>query len=136
MELTENHAVVLFDGVCNLCNGLVNFLIDHDRKAYFKLAALQSDEGKALLGKHGLSSEALDSLVLIEEGQVYQRSSAALRIAWRLGSAWALLYGLILVPRPVRDRIYDWIAKNRYNWFGRRDRCRRPTSELKERFLG
>ena len=135
MELTENHAVVLFDGVCNLCNGLVNFLVDHDQEAYFKLAALQSDEGKALLEKYGLSSEALDSLILIEEGQVYQRSSAALRIARRFGRAWTLLYALILVPPPVRDRIYDWVAENRYSWFGRRDQCRRPTPELEERFL-
>ena len=136
MEPAENHAVVLFDGVCNLCNGLVNFLIDRDKEAYFRLAALQSDEGKALLGEHSLSSEALDSLILIEKGQVYQRSSAALRVVRRFGGAWRLLYGLILVPRPVRDRVYDWVAENRYSWFGRRDRCRRPTPELEERFLG
>lgn len=131
----DRHAVILFDGVCNLCNGAVNFIIDHDPAGYFKLAALQSEAARPLLEEHGLSADVLDSLVLIEEGRAYQRSTAALRIVGRLRGPWPLLRVFLAVPRPLRDAVYDWVATNRYDWFGRRDKCRVPTPELRERFL-
>jgi len=129
-------AVILFDGVCNLCNGAVNFVIDHDDAAYFKLAALQSEEAKPLLQRHGLVAEALDSIVLIENGRFYRRSGAVLRIAARLGAPWSWARALLAVPRPLRDAVYDWVASRRDDWFGKRDQCRVPTPELQARFLG
>jgi len=132
---TEDHAVVLFDGVCNLCNGAVNFVIDRDPDAYFRFAPLQSDIGERLLEKGEVSGAALNSIVLVEDGEVYDRSTAALRIARHLTGPWPLLYAFIVVPRLLRDAVYDWIAANRYRWFGRRDQCRVPTPELKARFL-
>lgn len=128
-------AIILFDGVCNLCNGAVNFVIDHDPNAYFRFGALQADEAQPLIERHGLEDTALDSIVLVEDGQVYRKSTAALRIAKRLTGPWPLLYAFMIVPRPVRDGVYDWIATNRYDWFGKRDQCRIPTPDLKARFL-
>jgi predicted DCC family thiol-disulfide oxidoreductase YuxK len=126
---------VLFDGVCNLCNSSVNFVIDHDPAGYFKFASLQSEEAGVLLAQHGLDAGYLDSIILLEEGRLYRNATAALRIARRLSGAWPLLYAFIVVPRPVRDRVYGWVARNRYRWFGKRDQCRLPTAELRERFL-
>ena len=131
----DQHGVVLFDGVCNLCNGAVNFVIDRDPESYFKFAALQSDEGQAVLDAVGAADSGLSSIVLVEEGQAYRQSTAALRIARKLSGAWPLLYLFILVPRPLRDLVYDWIANNRYDWFGKRDQCRIPTPDLQARFL-
>lgn len=131
-----DHAVVLFDGVCNLCNAGVNFIIDRDPAAYFRFAALQSEAGSALRASCGIpAAAALESLVLIEAGRCYRRSTAALRIARRLSGGWPLLYACMLVPRPLRDRVYDHIAANRYRWFGRRDHCRVPTAAWQARFL-
>lgn len=127
--------VILFDGVCNLCNGAVNFVIDRDPEGVFTFGALQSEQAEALLQKHALPEDYLDSLVLLENGRLYVRSEAALRIARRLGGLWPLLYAFMAVPRPLRNRIYDWIASNRYGWFGRREQCRVPTPELRQRFL-
>ncbi len=131
----EGHALVLFDGVCNLCNSSVNFIIDRDRAKYFKFAALQDETVEPLLTQFDLSTETMDSIVLVEEGRCYRESTAALRIARRLNGGWRLFYALIIVPRPVRDVVYGWIARNRYRWFGKRDTCRVPTPELKARFL-
>lgn len=131
----QDYALVLFDGVCNLCNATVNFLIDHDPNHRLKFGALQADAVTPLLERYGLHSDNLDSFMLIDEGRAYQRSEAALRIAWRLGGAWRLLSPLILLPRPLRDAVYDWVAANRYRWFGKRDTCRVPTPELKDRFI-
>ena len=137
---TGTHAVVLFDGVCNLCNGFVNFVIDHDPAGYFKFAALQTDAARKVLGAEGANEQPdegsiLSSIVLVEDGQTYRRSTAALRIVRHFTGPWPLLYLLIAVPRPLRDVVYDWIARNRYDWFGKRDQCRVPTPELQERFL-
>jgi predicted DCC family thiol-disulfide oxidoreductase YuxK len=133
--ILQDHAVVLFDGVCNLCNASVNFIIDHDPSGYFKLAALQSQEAVPLLQQYDVPADYLGSVLLIEEGTVYRNSDAALRIARRLDGAWPLLYGFIAVPRPIRDAVYRIIAANRYRWFGKRDTCRLPTPELRQRFL-
>lgn len=127
--------IILFDGVCNLCNGAVNFVIDRDTGGHFKFAALQSEAARALMTEHTLPPGALDSIVLVEDGRVYQRSDAALRIARRLRGIWPLLYGFMIVPRFIRDRVYDVVAANRYRWFGKEDACRVPTPELRARFL-
>jgi len=131
----DEHAVVLFDGVCNLCNGAVNFVIDRDPDGYFRFAPLQSDVGEKILADTDAADALLDTIVLVEDGEVYDRSGAALRIARYLTGLWPLLYAFIIVPRPLRDAVYDWIAANRYRWFGKRDQCRLPTPNLKERFL-
>jgi len=128
-------ATVLFDGVCNLCNGAVLFVIDRDPRGVFRFAALQSDEARRLLAAHGRRAPDLSSILLLEAGRVYERSTAALRIARRLTGLWPLLYAFVAVPRPLRDAVYDWVARNRYRWFGRQEACRVPTPELRERFL-
>jgi len=136
MSANKNQgAVILFDGVCNLCNGSVNFIIDRDKEAYFKFASLQSAEGTELLASHQLPADKLDSIVLVEGARYYQRSTAALRIARKLRGLWPLLYAFIIIPPFIRNLVYDFIAKNRYRWFGRADSCRMPTPELKNRFL-
>lgn len=131
----DGRAVILFDGVCNLCNGSVNFIIDRDPAGRFQFAALQSDAAAGLLRPFGVATDRLDSVVLVEGGRLYRRSDAALRIARRLSGAWPLLTAFRLVPRPVRDAVYDWVARNRYRWFGRQEACRLPTPELRARFL-
>ena len=128
--------IVLFDGVCNLCNGSVQFLLKRDREGRFRFAALQSDAGRRLLAELGLPVDALGSVVLIEDGKVWRESSAALRIARHLPGAWKLLRVFAAVPRPLRDAVYRWIARNRYRWFGKTATCWLPTPELKARFLG
>jgi predicted DCC family thiol-disulfide oxidoreductase YuxK len=128
-------AVVLFDGVCNLCNGSVQFIIARDPGARFRFAALDSDAAMRMLRECGVSSPLPDSMALIEHGIVYTRSAAALRIARRLRFPWRLSYAFILVPPALRDAIYDLIARHRYGWFGRRDACLVPTPELRSRFL-
>jgi len=133
-------AVVLFDGVCNFCNASVNFVIEHDREGYFKFAALQSDTGRRLATEHGLAPETgasipIDSVILIEDGTSYTHSTAALRIARRLGMPWSLLYVFIVVPKRIRDFFYRLFAKYRYRLFGRKDECMLPTPEVQARFL-
>ena len=130
----ESNAVILFDGVCNLCNGAVTFIIDHDPDAYFVFAPLQSEALAARLGPELDPADVLGSIVLLEGGQRFTRSTAALRVARKLRGVWPL-YAFILIPRPVRDRVYRWIARNRYRWFGKTDTCRLPTPELAGRFL-
>ncbi|PIQ61890.1 MAG: thiol-disulfide oxidoreductase [Bacteroidetes bacterium CG12_big_fil_rev_8_21_14_0_65_60_17] len=132
----EKHPVILFDGVCNLCNASVNFVIDRDDDAIFRFGALQSDSGARMLAEHGLEPGRLESIVLIDDGAVYVASDAALRIARRLGGALKLLWPFRFVPRFLRDAVYNWIARNRYRWFGRQESCRLPTPDLTERFIG
>ncbi len=127
--------VVLFDGECALCNGTVRFIADRDGCGLFRFAPLRSETARRLLEAAGYepTGRELSSLVLIEEGRYYLRSSAALRIALRLDGMWPLLYAGIVVPRPLRDAVYDWIASNRYRWFGKT--CRIPSEDLRARFL-
>lgn len=127
--------MLLFDGVCNLCNASINFVIDQDEAGYFKFAPLQSEVAATLLSRYHLDSTYLDSVVLIENGRHYQNSEAALRAARRLGPPWAALFVFMVVPGPLRDLVYRWIARNRYRWFGQRDQCRLPTPDLRARFL-
>jgi predicted DCC family thiol-disulfide oxidoreductase YuxK len=133
--MASQSAIILFDGVCNLCNGFVQFVIRQDRDSRFRFASLQSDTARELLQDQAGAGQSLDSVVLIENGRHYKQSTAALRILRHLSGAWPLLYGLIVVPAFVRDRVYAWVAANRYRWFGQRDSCMLPTPELKARFL-
>jgi predicted DCC family thiol-disulfide oxidoreductase YuxK len=128
-------AIVLFDGVCNFCNSSVNFIIERDKAGYFKFAPLQSVTGEELIAKHGIDREKTDSILLVEGGEVFLYSSAALRIAKRMDGIWSAAYWLILVPRPLRDLGYRLFAKNRYRLFGKQDACMIPTPEIRERFL-
>lgn len=132
---TAVHPVILFDGVCNLCNGLVRFVIRRDRKGRFHFAALQSDTGRALLAAHGLADLDLDSMALIENGSAHVRSDAALRIARGLSGLWPVVSIGLILPRFIRDTVYEFIAKRRYRWFGKRDQCMVPTPEQAARFL-
>ena len=128
--------VVLFDGVCNLCNGTIRFIIERDPQARFQFATLQSPAAAALIGAHIDRASLPDSVVLVDAGRVHVRSTAALRIARQLRFPWPLAWIFIVVPRPIRDWVYDVIARHRYRWFGRRDECMVPTPELRNRFLG
>lgn len=131
------HPIVLFDGVCNLCNGTVQFIIDRDPKALFRFAALQSDAANAALAARGrtVPGGEPESVLLLDGDRVYERSDAALRIARRLSGAWRLFFVFIVVPRFLRDLVYRFIAKHRYRWFGKTEECRVPTPELRARFL-
>ncbi len=127
-------SIVMFDGVCNLCNGAVRFIIHYDPHARFLFTALQSEPGAEMQRGFNIP-EDVDSIILIEGEHVYTHSTAALRIARGLVGLWPLLYVLILVPRPIRDVVYRFIARNRYRWFGKKDVCMIPTPALKARFL-
>ena len=132
---SEINNVIFFDGVCNLCNSSVNFVIDRDPEAKFTFAPLQSDFAKNALKNEDTDSYNLESIVFLSNGKFYRRSRAALEIARRMRGAWPMMYVFIIVPGFVRDFIYNWIAKNRYKWFGKREFCRIPTPELKTRFV-
>lgn len=133
--LSFNHGVLLFDGVCNLCNGFINFVIDHDPEGYFRFGTLQREPAQSFLRSAGYNPEALDSVVLVQDGRVYRESGAALRVMQRLGFPWMLMAVFQAVPRPLRDAVYRWIAANRYDWFGKRAQCRLPTPDLEARFI-
>lgn len=129
------HPIVLFDGVCNLCNRWVRHIIRHDPRGRFRLASLQSDAGRALQQEYGIDPEGLDTVVLIDKGRVYTKSDAALRIARRLTGPSCYWWPARHIPRPLRDAAYDLIARNRYRWFGQRDECMVPRPGDRERFL-
>jgi len=130
-----HYPILLFDGVCNLCNASVQWVLKRDRRGLFRFAALQSDVGQQLLQQHGLDSKNFDTVVLVESERVFLRSDAPLEIVRRLGGAWRLLYALKLIPRPLRDSVYNFVARNRYRWFGRQEVCMIPKPAWKERFL-
>lgn len=129
------HKIILFDGVCNLCNGAVTFVIKRDPKDHFRFAALQSDIGQALVAEHGIDTSKVDSIILIENNRVYSKSTAALRIAKYMSGAYPLLYGFMIIPNFIRNWVYDFVARNRYKWYGKKDACMIPTPELKAKFL-
>ncbi|RIW14009.1 thiol-disulfide oxidoreductase DCC family protein [Algoriphagus lacus] len=133
--MSDQKSVVLFDGVCNLCNASVDFILKRDRKNRFLVGALQEEAGKKLLSNFKVDSDYLDSLVLVEDGKVYFRSTAALRIAKNLPGFWPFFYVFIALPPSIRDAVYDWIGKNRYRWFGKKSTCRLPSPEEKSKFL-
>lgn len=128
-------AIVIFDGVCNLCNASVDFIIRHDRQGRFRFTANQHETGRQILAENGLAPESADTVFLYEGGRLYNRSTAALRIARGLGLPWSLAWAGMILPRPLRDAVYAWIARNRYRWFGKKETCRLPTPEERSRFL-
>jgi predicted DCC family thiol-disulfide oxidoreductase YuxK len=123
--------IILFDGYCNLCSSAVQFILKRDKKRIYKYAALQSEFGKTNLAANGLSATEIDTIVLIENDIVYTYSTAALKIAKNLSGLWPLFYGAIIIPKLLRDAIYQFIAKNRYRWFGKKETCMMlpPTQE-------
>ena len=131
----DNHPIILFDGVCNLCNSSVQYVIKHDRDALFRFASLQGEAGQQLLVKYNLSVNDLNSFVLIHDNKAYTRSAAALMVTKQLTGITKLLYGFIIVPPFIRNAVYDLIAKNRYKWFGKKDSCMIPAADLQSRFL-
>ena len=126
--------MLLFDGVCNLCNASVDFVIRRDKRGRIRFAPLQSEIAEKLLPGHDRTGE-LESSVLVLDGEVYRESTAALKVAHMLAWPWPLLYAFIVVPRPIRDVVYRWIGRNRYRWFGKRETCRLPSAEERGRFL-
>ena len=132
---SNQHPILLFDGVCNLCNGFVQFIIKRDPKGSFRFTALQSDAGQQLLTSHQQEKSDLSTVILIDNGQVYTHSDVALNVAKRLGGLWTLFLVFSIIPRSIRDRIYNWIARNRYRWFGEKEQCMIPTPDIKARFL-
>ena len=133
--ITSQDKVVLFDGECVLCSSGAQLLMRVDKKRIFKLGTVQSDTGRKIMEWDGLSADAPSSFILCEGPQLYVRSDAYVRIVARLGFPWNLAASIWLIPRPIRDRIYDWIARNRFRMFGRRDSCMMPTEEQRSRFL-
>jgi predicted DCC family thiol-disulfide oxidoreductase YuxK len=126
--------IIFFDGVCNLCNSSVQFVIKKDKEARFRFASLQSQAGQEILQQYNLSQNDFSSFILFEGGKLYTRSTAALRVFSRLrGWKWSRIFHW--VPRFVRDGVYNVVARNRYKWFGKRDSCMLPTPELASRFL-
>lgn len=132
---TNNHPVILFDGVCNLCNSAVHFVIKHDPLHQFRFASLQSNFGQQVLQKINLPVTGLGSFILLEKDTVYTKSGAVLRVIKKLSGAWPALYAFIIVPPFIRNAIYDVVARNRYQWFGKKEECRIPTPELQELFI-
>ena len=135
VQKTDPDIVVLFDGVCNLCNGAVQFLIRRDRKDVFRFASLQSEPAQSLLKGHQLKSDQFDSIVVVKAGRVYERSDAVMILADALGFPWKLMVAGKVLPRFLRDGLYNFIARNRYRIFGRRESCMIPDPALKQKFL-
>lgn len=135
MRIQDRFDIILFDGVCNLCNNAVDFVIKRDKKDRFKFGALQDSSTKNILKDYKINEDYIDSIILIRGDQVFYKSEAALEISRNLGSLWPAMYVFNIVPSFIRDPVYDWIAKNRYKWFGKKETCRIPTQEEKSKFL-
>ena len=131
----EVHPIILFDGVCNYCNAMINFIIRQDKKKIFRFAPLQSEAGQKILSQFNLPQKNFDSFMLVENKKIYQRSDAALRLYNLLPGAWKWTQFFWIVPGFLRDGVYNIIAKNRYKWFGKKDACMVPSPDVRERFL-
>lgn len=131
----NQHPTILFDGICNFCNSAVSFTIKRDKKKSIRFAAFQSEAGHRLMEQYGLPAEVMKTFVFIDNDKAYSRSTAALRVCRHLTGLWPLCYGFMIVPRFIRDGIYNWISANRYKWFGVRQQCMVPSPELRNRFL-
>ena len=129
-----NQPLLLFDGVCNLCNGAVQFVLKRDKEKKFHFTSLQSSCGQKFLTQHGLPADKFNSLVLYQDDKVYTHSTAALKLFTQL-KGWKWMKVFFVVPKFIRDGVYNLIARNRYRWFGKKDECMIPTPELKERFI-
>jgi predicted DCC family thiol-disulfide oxidoreductase YuxK len=134
--MPEAAPVIVFDGVCVLCSRWVDFILRHDADGRFKLAAMQGAHGRALLARHGLSPDDPASLLLVQDNRGYTDTDAIIRVLQALGPGWRLLGALmVVVPRPIRDVLYRWLARNRYQFFGKRSQCRLPDPAQAWRFL-
>ena len=132
----ENKKVILFDGVCNLCNSSINYVIDRDKNDVFRFVSLQSELGRTIKQYIGYTKEDLDTIILYNPGEAYYiKSTAALKIINEFGGIWKLMNIFLLFPSTLRDVVYNYIAKNRYKWYGKEESCRIPTPELKAKFL-
>ncbi len=129
------HPVILFDGVCNLCSSIVQFVLKRDRKDTFRFASLQSDFGNSILQRFNLPADSYNSFILYQAGKIYTKSSGALLVAKQLSGAWPMLYIFIVVPSFIRNSVYNVIARNRYKWFGKKEACWLPSPALKNKFL-
>jgi predicted DCC family thiol-disulfide oxidoreductase YuxK len=134
-EWARHERIIVFDGVCNWCNAWVNITIDHDPHAKFKFGTLQSEPAQQILRSLHLPTEDFETFLLLEDGHIYTKSTAALRIVKHLSGFWPLFYLGIVIPRPLRDALYDYIARRRYEWMGKADTCRVPTPADRGRFL-
>ena len=130
-----NKTIVLFDGVCVLCSNIVRFIINYDKKDKFRFAAIQSEPGANLAGDRNKPVGDPGTVILIEKGKYYYRSAAVLRILKNLSGGWPLLYALIIIPAPVRDFFYTFVANKRYRWFGRYDECLMPDASIRKKFI-
>jgi len=135
-RLLDNYQVVLFDGVCNLCDNAVTFIINHDKHDTFRFCPLQNAEADLLLKDRGLDKDDVDSIILVTKDDVYVKASAALRISQKLDKGWPLLAMFRAIPKFISNGVYDFVARNRYGWFGKKDNCMIPTPELKNKFIG
>jgi predicted DCC family thiol-disulfide oxidoreductase YuxK len=135
MDNTQfTNPVILFDGVCNLCNSSVLFVIKHDPKKQFRFASIQGDYGQQVLKRFQLPPDSLNSFILLKDNQIYTHSTGALKVAKQLSGPWPLLYAFIIVPPFIRNAVYQFIANNRYKWFGKKEQCMVPSPALKELF--
>ena len=136
MDIPENKDLILFDGVCNLCSSSVQYVIERDHKNKYVFAALQSDIGKEIIEKYKIYPSKTDSILLYRKDKgVVSKSTAALLIAKHLGFPTNLLYPFLIVPAFIRNMVYDYVAKNRYKWYGKKESCWIPTPELKAKFI-
>ena len=131
----RHEKIIVFDGICNFCNAIVNFTTDRDPQRKFKFSTLQSEGAQRILEELELSKIDSPTMFVIESGCVFTKSTAALRVVRQLDSFWPLLYAFILIPRPIRDTVYDFVARNRYQWMGKSESCRVPTPDDHERFI-
>jgi len=134
-SLSDTHPVILFDGVCNLCDSFVQFIIKRDKKGLFRFASLQSEVGKTLLEGSEVDPEELSTVVMVYQNKYYTHSNVPLVVVKRFGGLWPLLYVFVIIPAPLRNAIYYWVGRNRYKWFGKKDACMMPTPEIRQRFL-
>lgn len=135
MDQTGINSIVLFDGVCNFCNYWVRFAIKRDKKKKLRFGTLQGEAAKKLLEKYNFHTTSLNSVILIDKERIWTQSSAAIRICKYLNGGWKLFYGLIIIPKFIRDFFYNIIARNRYKWYGKREECMIPSADITERFL-
>ncbi len=132
---TPNNPIILFDGVCNLCNSSVQFIIRNDPKHHFRFASLQSNLGQSILKQFNLPTNELSSFILLDKGKISVKSTGALKVVKQLSGAWPLLYILIIVPSFIRDAVYEFVGRNRYKWFGKKEICWLPSPEIRALFL-
>ena len=136
LNLPSNKKIILFDGVCNLCNSAVQFVIQHDKNDVFRFVALQSELGQEILKHIGINPSNIDSIILYEPGiAYYYKSDAAIQIAKNLGGFFHFGTIFRIIPTGIRNQLYDYVAKNRYKWYGKKESCMIPTPELKAKFL-